>query len=134
MISKRYRKFKNLENELNGPQIHGDEQADITLMCWGSIEGAVTETRLRLVDEGHSVNVLSFSDIYPFPTEKIEPLLRSIKTGVMIEVNYSGQFEELIYLNTGWKPDYRIHPLSGETPTPSSLYREILDLKLEELQ
>ncbi len=44
----------------------------------------------------------------------------------MIEVNYTGQFENLLKLECNWEIDYRIHPLSGETPTSSSLIPEIL--------
>ena len=46
----------------------------------------------------------------------------------MIEVNYTGQFENLLKLECDWKIDYRIHPLSGETPTSSSLIPEILEV------
>ena len=133
MIARRYRKVELLREEMQAPKSYGAEEASLTLICWGSTEGAVQEVTDRLNQQGARVNMLSFSDLYPLPVEKIEPFLDAINTAVMIEVNYSGQLEQLLYQHTGWKPDHHIHPLTGETPTATTLLRELQDLELEEL-
>ena len=127
MIKRRYRKFELIKKELNGPDIYGDFN-EFTLICWGSIEGAVREAADRLNESGEKFNVVSFADIYPLSVHKIIPVLEKIQNSIMIEVNYTGQFENLLKLECDWKIDYRIHPLSGETPTSSSLIPEILEV------
>ncbi|NDB28179.1 2-oxoacid:acceptor oxidoreductase subunit alpha [archaeon] len=125
MIKRRYRKFELIKKELNGPDIYGDFN-EFTLICWGSIEGAVREAADRLNESGEKFNVVSFADIYPLSVDKIIPVLEKVQKSIMIEVNYTGQFENLLKLECNWEIDYRIHPLSGETPTSSSLIPEIL--------
>jgi len=134
MIAKRYRKFAQLQQEMRSPDWYGPQNAEITFICWGSMEGAVQEVVDRLQTQGVSCNLLAFAEIYPLPVEKVSALLAQIKTGIMIEVNYTGQFEDLLHVHCDWQADYRIHPLSGETPSASSLLREIKQLNLEELQ
>ncbi|MHA2503292.1 MAG: 2-oxoacid:acceptor oxidoreductase subunit alpha, partial [Candidatus Kariarchaeaceae archaeon] len=113
MIAKRYRKFELIRKELSAPKLIGKEKQEVTLICWGSTEGAVYETMQKLVETGYSVNMLSFADIYPLPFEKVSPYLEEINTSIMIEVNYTGQLENLIHQHLNWRPDYTIHPLSG---------------------
>ena len=134
MIAKRYRKFELIRKEMKPPRVYGTSDAGLTLLCWGSIEGAVEEIVDELQAQNISVNMLSFAELFPLPTNKILPLLNLIKTAVMIEVNYTGQFEQLIYQECGWKPKYRIHPLTGESPSADSLLQELKKLELEELR
>ena len=85
---------------------------------------AVREAADRLNESGEKFNVVSFADIYPLSVDKIIPVLEKVQKSIMIEVNYTGQFENLLKLECNWEIDYRIHPLSGETPTSSSLIPE----------
>jgi len=134
MIERRYKKFELLRQELQGPNLYGKSDAKLTLLCWGSTEGAVKELVDEFISMGNSVNMLSFADLYPLPSEKIRPYLTNIKTSVMIEVNFNGQFEELLHNELNWRADHQIHPLTGETPTASSLKKALSKLNLEEIQ
>jgi hypothetical protein len=69
--------------------------------------------------------MLSFVDLFPLIYNQIRPLLDQIKQSIMIEVNYTGQFENLLHSHLDWRPNFRIHPLSGETPTHSSIIPKI---------
>lgn len=133
MVARRLKKTETLRNEMRGPDHFGPESADITILCWGSIEGAVIEAMEILNTEAElQFDLYSFADLFPLPYEKIIPILDQINTSIMIEVNTTGQFESLIHEHTGWRPDYRIHPVDGETPTPSQLtgwIRKVLEAK-----
>ena len=57
-ILKRFKlKFELIKKELNGPDIYGDFN-EFTLICWGSIEGAVREAANRLNESGEKFNVV----------------------------------------------------------------------------
>ena len=138
MIEKRFKKLELLVEDMDAPRWYGEENADFTIICWGSTESACKDTIDRLNADKHnfndfSWNVLSFKDIYPLPTKKIIPELHKIKKGIMFEVNYTGQFKKLLYINTGWKPLDSITVLTGETPTAFEIIQEITK-KLSEWQ
>ena len=119
MTAKRFRKLEQLREEMNPPLWHGTPKAKKSLICWGSLSGPAQETINQLnQNERGGWNVLSFSDIHPMPSGKVHKELNKVKHGIMLEVNYTGQLEMLIYMNTGWKPQGKsIHPISGEVPT-----------------
>jgi 2-oxoglutarate ferredoxin oxidoreductase subunit alpha len=126
MFKKRFQKLELLRNEMQVPTFWGEPNADYTIICWGSTEGAVKESIIRLNKEDrHSWNMLSFVDLFPLPYNQIRPLLDQIKQSIMIEVNYTGQFENLLHSHLDWRPKFTIHPLSGETPTHSSIIPKI---------
>ena len=134
MIQKRFRKIPLLQKEMDPPRWFGKEEADFTLLCWGSLEGACKETVIRLNESTeHSWNLLSFKDIHPLPIDKIIPELQKIKTGIMIEVNFTSQFEQLLFNNTHWRPFDNIHLMSGETPTANELIPQCLKIATKKL-
>jgi 2-oxoglutarate ferredoxin oxidoreductase subunit alpha len=129
MFKKRFRKLELLRNEMQVPMFWGESDANFTLICWGSMEGAVKESIVRLNEETkHTWNMLSFVDIFPLPYDQIRPLLDQINQSILIEVNFTGQFENLLHLHLDWRPNFNIHPLSGETPTHSSLIPKIMEI------
>ncbi len=129
MIDKRFRKVPYLSDEMDPPKWTGNADADFTLICWGSLEGACQEAIIRLNDgTKKSWNVLSFKDIYPLPVNKIIPELQKIKTGIMIEVNHTSQFEQLLFTHTNWRPFDNIHLMSGETPTAHEIIPRCLSI------
>ena len=127
MIQKRFSKIKALQEDMDAPSLFGPEQADFTLICWGSLESACKESVIRLNENSsHTWNLLSFKDIYPLPIKKIIPELQKIRTGIMIELNHTSQFEQLLFTHTNWRPANNIHFMSGETPTANELIPELL--------
>lgn len=129
MFEKRFKKLELLRQEMRPPDLYGPPDADHTIICWGSITGAVRETvDLLNAENPESWNMLSFVDLFPLPDEKIRPFLTDIRHAILYEVNYTGQLENLIHQHLDWRPDDRVHPLSGETPTPSSIFQEIREL------
>ena len=105
------------------PKWFGTPNADKTIICWGSVTGAAIETIEYLnTSSDKKWNVLAFRDMFPLPEKKVLLELNKIKYGIMLEVNYTGQLQDLLYLRTGWKPQGKsIHPISGEAPTRKNI-------------
>ncbi|MDH5647610.1 MAG: 2-oxoacid:acceptor oxidoreductase subunit alpha, partial [Candidatus Heimdallarchaeota archaeon] len=130
MIEKRFKKVKKLEEELDGPEFYGSNDADYTIICWGSTQGAVNEAVDRLnKSTKYSWNSLSFSNLFPIPIQLTKEKLQQIKYSIMFEINYTNQFEQLLYLYVDWKVNNRIKHLNGETSTPNLIIKKIFQLE-----
>src|SRR5205823_2388767 len=74
-MDKRMRKADLAARDIHDPLLEGPEQADITLVGWGSTYGPIHEARQRLEADGLSVNHLHYHDIWPFPVRRTEEVL-----------------------------------------------------------
>jgi 2-oxoglutarate ferredoxin oxidoreductase subunit alpha len=118
MVKKRLRKLEVAEGEMRAPALYGPEQADITLIGWGSSYGPVREAVDRFNEEGEEVNFLHFTDVWPFPEEKVLPLMESTKRLVAVENNATGQFARLLRAYTGVRVDDQILRFDGRPFSP----------------
>jgi 2-oxoglutarate ferredoxin oxidoreductase subunit alpha len=116
--SKRLRKSGVARQEMRGPVRYGPEQADVTLVGWGSTYGPMREAVDRLTKGGQSANALHFGDVWPFPEEGAMPLLKSAKRLVAVEGNATGQFARLLRMQTGVQVDDQIHRFDGRPFSP----------------
>ncbi|MHA2251153.1 MAG: 2-oxoacid:acceptor oxidoreductase subunit alpha [Candidatus Kariarchaeaceae archaeon] len=129
MFEKRFKKLELLREEMAAPEIYGITNADYTILCWGSVQGAMMDAIDQMNKQTNQTwNMLSFVDLFPLPYSKIKPLLTKIKHSIMFEVNFTGQFEGLLHQHLDWKADERIHPLTGENPTASSIISDIQNI------
>ncbi|MHA2278771.1 MAG: hypothetical protein ACXAC2_23580, partial [Candidatus Kariarchaeaceae archaeon] len=112
-----------------GPLWYGPTNASKTIICWGSTTGAIQETVDVLNENGEeSWNVLSFVDLHPLPVDKVIKELEKVNYGIVVEVNFTGQFETLLYIETSWKPHGKsIHPLTGEALTSKYLLNYLIE-------
>ncbi len=113
------RKLDAALQEMRDPLQYGPHDANVTLIGWGSTYGAVREAVDLLNVDGASVNMLHFSDIWPFPAERVSAILQDCHYLVGVEGNFTGQFSSLLREQTGRKVDQRIlrydgRPLSAE--------------------
>lgn len=115
--SKRMRKLEAARAEMRPPQRYGPEEAEITLVGWGSSKGAIEEAVDRLQAEGVSANALHFVDIHPFPRSAVEAI-EAVRYLVVVEGNYTGQFARLLRAETGRKADEVITRDDGRPITP----------------
>jgi len=69
----------------------GPEDAEITVLSWGSTKGAILDAMEWLEEDGISVNFLQIRLINPFPTDYVSKVLSRARNIVDIEMNYSGQ-------------------------------------------
>ncbi|MBI4352688.1 MAG: 2-oxoacid:acceptor oxidoreductase subunit alpha [Candidatus Omnitrophica bacterium] len=129
MMEKRMHKLELASKEdMREPECYGDADAELTLLCWGSVYGAVREVVDRLVKKGMKANLLKFTDLWPFPAEKVRPYLERAKHLVAVENNYTGQLANLIRRQTGIQVDGRILKYDGRPFSPEEI---IANLKEE---
>jgi len=118
MVQKRLRKLEAAAEEMLAPVLYGPKEADITLIGWGSSYGAVREAVDRFNVGKDKVNFLHFADVWPFPEDKVRPLLESAKHLVAVESNATGQFARLLRAYTGVQVDDKILRFDGRPLSP----------------
>lgn len=112
------RKLDAARQEMRAPDLYGPEQADVTLVGWGSSYGPLRHAVDRLNDGGSKANLLHFTDLWPLPVDKVSPLLESAKRLITAESNATGQFARLLRAYTGVEPDQQIARFDGRPFSP----------------
>ena len=102
MVDKRNRKFAGLAAATRPPVLTGPEDAGILLVSWGSTKGPALEARAQLAEQGRSVSVLHFSQVWPLDPGHFLPQFARAKAVVSVEGNSTGHFAGLIRRQTGF--------------------------------
>ncbi len=125
MVEKRQRKVdKLIREELQEPKYAGPEKIDYLLVSWGSTYGPLLEARNKLASEAE-IGLLSFSDVWPLPTERLADLLQQNPKLVVVEGNSEGQFAQLIRQETGQEADYNLLKYDGRPFHGPELYHRL---------
>lgn len=130
MHAKRMRKLDTmLENgDIELPTFDGEANADTTLLCWGSGYTYALEAMKLLKAEGHSVNVLSFNDIFPLDEAKVTEILNSCKRIVSLENNITNVLCKHLRAETGVHITETINRWDGEPFTGEFIVDEFKKL------
>ena len=99
MHNKRFRKFETMSKEIKHPELVGDENADVTLIFWGSTKGPVLEAQKILKNRGITMNYLQVLYLSPFPEEIVKNVFNTSKKCIIIEGNKTAQLNGLIREN-----------------------------------
>ena len=125
MMDKRARKMEALsEEDLRQPEYIGQEDIDYLLVGFGSTYGPLKETQSLLAEKGLKVGLLSYSDIWPLPTDKLENLMESEPELVIVENNSTGQLARLISSETGYRGEHQILKYDGRPFTADEIYHK----------
>jgi len=128
MVHKRYLlKYPHLQKEISPPALYGDQNPENILVCFGSCFGVVKEAMEKLAGD-HSLAMLHFSEVYPFPsTDEFDylELLSAARQTICIENNATGQFARLLRAETGFNCHAAINKYDGRPFTMDSLAGEI---------
>jgi len=100
----------------------GPEDADITVVSWGSTKGAILDAMEWLKQDGISVNFLQLRLINPFPTEYVAKVLSKAKRIVGIEMNYSGQLIGIVRERTCIPIEQLVVKYNGRPMSSEELY------------
>ena len=121
---KRWRKMVGMAEEVSGPSLYGPSEADTTYVCWGSTYGPLREAVDRLnAPGGGRANLLSFADLWPFPTDAVTDAFASTRRIVAVEGNGTAQLATLIRTCTGRAVDDQILRDDGRPLTPEYVVR-----------
>lgn len=119
MHEKRMRKMKGADKLVAAPKLFGSENAQVTLVGFGSTEGVIREAIEKLAaEEGIVANNLQIKWIVPFHGEEITKILSKSKKVIIVENNYSGQFARYLRSETGFAAHGHIRKYDGEPFQP----------------
>ena len=102
MMDKRFKKLEQMMADMPEPQLYGQRNADLTIVAWGSVKGAVIDA-MREVEDKRSVNFLHLTYIWPFPAKRVKKVLENAKNVLLVENNKTGQLGDLIRQETGFE-------------------------------
>ncbi|MCX6006453.1 MAG: 2-oxoacid:acceptor oxidoreductase subunit alpha, partial [Chloroflexi bacterium] len=125
MTDKRLKKTSALRKDIAFPLIYGPRAANITLVGWGSTFGPLYEASTSLRKQGVNINLLHFTEIWPFPTRGVSSLLINSDKIFIIENNATGQFSNLFISKTGLKVHSTILKYDGRPFTSDYIIKEL---------
>src|SRR5438128_10661232 len=119
MVEKRARKMEGVLAQIAPPKLVGPENAQVTLVGWGSTEGVILEAVEKLAaEEGIVANQLPIKWIVPFHTQAVSRILSRSQRVIVVENNYSGQFARYLRSETGFTAHVHIPKYHGERSMP----------------
>ena len=127
MVEKRARKFRDIAQEIAPPTLEGPEDAEVTLIGWGSTYGVIKEAMELLKLKGVTANHLPVKWIVPFHGEAVAKVISGAKQTIIVENNYSGQFFRYLRSETGLAVDGHIRKYDGEPFMPHHIVDGVLE-------
>ena len=128
MVEKRARKFNGIVGEIAPPQVEGPQDAELTLVGWGSTYGVIREAAEQLRDAQVMANHLHVKWMVPFHVEAVTQILSRSKRVIIVESNYSGQFARYLRSETGISAHGHIRKYDGEPFMPHHIVNGVLEL------
>ena len=110
MVHKRLKKLDLLRNDIIPPELVGPENYKTLIIGCGSTYHVIEETLGRL--HAKEVAFLHFKQVYPLHP-KTNDYLQKAKKRVIVENNGTGQFGQLLRLQTGLEMDQKILKYNG---------------------
>ena len=127
MVEKRGRKMQGAVDLIAPPELEGPEDAEVTLVGWGSTHGAIDEARKQLEERGVAANQLMIKWIVPFHAEQVSRILNSAKKVIIVENSYSGQFARYLRSETGFAAHGHIRKYDGEPFMPHHIADGVIE-------
>lgn len=109
------------QQDMEEPQLFGPEQADVTIVSWGSNKGSILAT----LNDFPNVNFLHIVWMNPFPAEIVKKVLSSAKYVIDVEANLTGQLANLIAEKTGIIIADRFLKVDGRPYYPEEIKKKL---------
>jgi 2-oxoglutarate ferredoxin oxidoreductase subunit alpha len=108
-------------NDMQPPTLYGPEEADVTIVSWGSNKGAI----LQALKELPKVNFMHITWMSPFPKDNVQEVLTKAKKTVLIEANATAQLGALIREHTGIEISDKLLKHDGRPIFPEEIIEKI---------
>jgi 2-oxoglutarate ferredoxin oxidoreductase subunit alpha len=131
MADKRFKKLEALTQELANyetTKLYGPEDAEATILAWGSTKGPIREAMKLLSKEGIKVNYLQIVYLTPFPVAKVQEVMKRAKKTVVVENNKTSQLTSLIREHLLTTVDHKILKYDGRPFNPEALSQKIKEV------
>ena len=125
---RRARKQELARELVPAPQRFGPDDADISIVLYGSTKMPVREAMKWLASQGVSVNMLQIVTLLPFPDEAVASFIGNAKKSVCIEGNMTGQLQGLIREKSLIDVDHALHRYDGRPISPEQVTAFIKEL------
>jgi 2-oxoglutarate ferredoxin oxidoreductase subunit alpha len=129
IMEKRQRKMDGIVELLPPPTLEGPEDAEVTLIGWGSTHSVISEAAQALNEDGITTNHIQFKWLYPIDEDAVNEVLAKSGHAIIVECNYTGQFARFLRGETGFKANGHIRKYDGEPFMPHHIVdgaRELL--------
>ncbi|WP_188603236.1 2-oxoacid:ferredoxin oxidoreductase subunit alpha [Vulcanisaeta souniana] len=128
MYEKRMKKLELADKEIpitDKAKLYGPENADITLIGWGSTKGVILDAMNMLGKEGYRVNFLQLKMFIPFPSEFVRNVLSKNQLIIDIESNYEAQAASVIREKTGIEIRHKVVKVTGRPIFVDEVYEAV---------
>ncbi|MBN2368680.1 2-oxoacid:acceptor oxidoreductase subunit alpha [Candidatus Woesearchaeota archaeon] len=127
-VDKRDRKMLNIKEEEIAPVMIGPDNADLTIVSWGSNKGMIQQAMKFLKNEGINVNFMHVLWILPFPVKKVTEVLSKAKKVLIVEQNKYGQLRGLIRELTGILIENTLFKYDGRPIDPEEICHKVKEV------
>jgi len=124
-MQKRQMKIKDILKDLPKPVLFGPDNANLTLIGWGSTKGIILESLKTLNHNSNKVNYIHIPAPFPLDAKALSGLLNNAKKIVVVENNYIGQMADLMQETLGQKFEYRLNKYDGRQFFPEEIIQKI---------
>jgi 2-oxoglutarate ferredoxin oxidoreductase subunit alpha len=102
MMDKRLKKLESVRitNPIRIDAPH--DTPDVLIVGMSSIGGTIDEARERLEKDGIKTNHMTVRQLFPFPTELVQPYAEKAKKIIVVENNATGQLADQFKLRAGY--------------------------------
>jgi 2-oxoglutarate ferredoxin oxidoreductase subunit alpha len=104
MVEKRLRKFETMAKSIPEEEklsVHGDPDARVTIVSFGSTKQPIISAMEELEREGVRVKFLQLRILSPFPSKTVSEILGNSDLIIGVEANSMGQLAFLVRAHTG---------------------------------
>ncbi|GJQ59039.1 MAG: 2-oxoacid:acceptor oxidoreductase subunit alpha [Candidatus Scalindua sp. AMX11] len=126
MTAKRFRKFESMVADLPQADIIGDEKAVIGLAGWGSTIGSILEGMEIARKRGVTSKLIKSIMIHPQREDLFQEFFASCKKIIVPEMNYQGQYADLLKSRYGIRP-IEVHIPSVNPVSPLKIAQKIME-------
>jgi len=131
MMDKRQKKMETALKEIPAEQqysLWGPENADVTVLAWGSTVGPLRDAMPILASDGITYNILQVRLMWPFPAEAVSLILSKAKVKVGFEMNQTGQLAQLVRMETGIAMDHQVKKYQGRPISETEAVQAMRDV------
>ncbi len=118
---KRMRKYDLAAEIVPPPQYFGVDDADISILLFGTTKMPVREAMKWLGRDGVAVNMMQVVTVWPFPAEEVSQFLGKAKKTAIIEGNYTGQLQSLVREQCLTDVDHTLRRYDGRPFSPEQV-------------
>jgi 2-oxoglutarate ferredoxin oxidoreductase subunit alpha len=128
MVEKRMKKAAAVRKAAIAPELIGPKNYKKLIVSWGSNYNTILEAMCEVNDGG--LAFLHFPQVYPLPPETAD-YLKKAKKLMLIENNETGQFGDLIKLETGIDIRNRVLKYNGMPFSVEEIKKAISDIRYQ---